>query len=130
VQVWGVDSQWQADLVEMQKYKRVNQGYRYLLTVIDIFSKYAWVKPLHDKTGHSITEAFSQIINESDRFPNKLQTDDGKEFKNREFQDFLKDKGIVFFTVPSDKKASVVERFNRTLKDIMWRYFTHSNSTQ
>src|SRR5437870_4717202 len=61
VQVWGVDSQWQADLVEMQKYKRVNQGYRYLLTVIDIFSKYAWVKPLHDKTGHSITEAFSQI---------------------------------------------------------------------
>ena len=127
--VGSIDKQWQADLADMQGLADDNDKYRYLLTVIDIFSKFAWVAPLKDKTGKNIVDAFSHILKQAyPRKPLKLQTDAGKEFLNHNFQSFLKRNLIHHFTAPSDTKASVVERFNRTLKSPIWTYFTAKQS--
>ena len=122
--VGGIDAQWQADLVDVSQLATKNQGVKYLLTCIDIFSKYAWVKPLTVKTGKALVIAFKDIL-KSNRKPVVLQTDQGKEFINTPFQQFLKSESIDYFTTYNeDIKASVVERFNRTLKTKMWKYFT------
>ena len=123
----GIDAQFQADLVDVQNLSRFNKGYKYLLTCIDIFSKHAWVVPLKTKQGQELVKAFQTILS-SGRKPNKLQTDQGTEFLNRVFQKFLREKNIDFFTVNSGLKASVVERFNRTFKNKMYKYFTAKNT--
>jgi len=123
----GIDQQWQADLVEMIPYERVNDGYRYLLTVIDLFSRFAWAKPIKNKTGKEVKRAFQEIF-DTGRHCQRLQTDDGLEFANRHVQHLLNVQNIRFFTVKSQFKAAVCERFNRTLKSKMWRYFTRHGS--
>src|SRR5277367_6670666 len=123
----GIDQQWQADLVEMIPYERANNGYRYLLTVIDLFSRYAWAKPIKNKTGKEVKRAFEEIF-DTGRVCQRLQTDEGKEFANRHVQHLLNLHNIKFFTVKSQFKAAVCERFNRTLKSKMWRYFTRHGS--
>ena len=124
--VSGIDDTWQADLVDVSSISKQNNGIKFLLTCIDIFSKFAWIVPLTNKSGSTITKAFQIIL--KDRFPKRLQTDKGKEFLNLEFQSFLKKQNIKFYTTNSDLKASVCERFNRTIKEKMWRYFTHKNN--
>ena len=79
---WFTDNIWGADLADMQLISKVNKGFRFLLCVIDIFSKYAWVVPLKDKKGISIVNAFQKILKESDRKPNKIWVDEGSEFYN------------------------------------------------
>ena len=123
----GIDAQFQADLVDVQNLSRYNKGYKYLLTCIDIFSKYAWVVPLKTKQGQELVKAFQTIL-ASRLKPSKLQTDQGTEFLNRVFQKFLRENNIDFFTVNSGLKASVVERFNRTFKNKMYKYFTAKNT--
>ena len=114
---------WQADLADVSSLSKFNDNYKFLLTCIDVLSKYAWVIPLKNKTGKTITDAFSKIIIQ--RQPIHLQTDKGSEFKNKLFQSFLEDHKIKFYTSEnSEIKAAVVERFNRTLKNKMYRYFT------
>ena len=123
--VGKIDQQWQADLADMQGIASANDGFKYLLTVIDIFSKYAWVIPLKDKSGGKVLVGFQKLLEISHpRKPLKLQTDAGKEFLNIQLQTFLKRLRIHHFVAPSDTKASVVERFNRTLKTRIWTYFT------
>ena len=122
-----IDYLWQADLVDMTHLADYNDGYRYILTVIDVFSKFAWVIALKKKDAKTVAETFQSIIN--DRKPIKLQTDKGKEFINAFFQDKLRERGIQFYVSQNeDIKASVVERFNRTLKTKMWKFFTHRNT--
>ena len=111
----------------MQKLAKFNDGYKYILTCIDLFSKFGWAIPLVSKTSENIKSAFQQIF-KTGRQPYKLQTDAGTEFINKEVQKFLKDHDIDFFTTKSETKASVVERFNRTIKEKMWRIFTKQNS--
>ena len=106
---------------------RFNKGYKFLLTCIDVFSKFAWVVPLKNKSGETLVNGFQSIL-DFGRSPEKLQTDKGTEFLNRNFQSFLKEKNIHFFTTNSEFKASVIERFNRTLKTRMWKYFTAKNT--
>jgi transposase InsO family protein len=122
-----IDAQWQGDLVEMIPYANLNDGYRYLLTIIDLFSRHAWAVPTKTKNSADITRAFTRVLDQG-RKPKILQTDNGKEFENREFQHMLNEHDIKFFTVKSQFKAAVVERFNRTLKAKMWRYFTYTAS--
>ena len=125
--VGGIDHQWQADLVDISRLAKHNNGVKFLLTCIDVFSKYAWVLPLGNKTGDSLIKAFVEIL-KSGRKPQALQTDKGTEFTNKKFQNFLKSKSIHFFsTHNTETNASIVERFNRTLKNRMWRYFTKHN---
>jgi len=126
--VFGVDEIWSADLVEMQDFSKYNNGFRYLLTVIDVMSKYAWAVPLKDKTGKSVTAAFEKIVKESGRKPMKLWVDKGKEFYNKVMDRFLEENKIDRYSSESELKATVVERFNRTLKTIMWKYFTAKNT--
>ena len=124
--VAGPNQQWQADLVDVSRLRRHNQANRFLLTCIDVFSKKAWVVPLKDKTGSSLLGAFQSIDHP---LPKTLQTDKGTEFTNKKFQHWLSKKGVRFFTSENDDiKASIVERFNRSLKSKLWRYFTHHNT--
>lgn len=116
-----IDHQWEADLVDLSGISKQNNNYKFLLTVIDVLSKYAWVVPMKDKTGESIIKAFQEILKDK-RQPYQLRTDKGSEFMNKKFQSFLKEKGIHYFTATTAVKASVVERFNRTLKNKMFRF--------
>ena len=123
----AIDQQWQLDLMDMQGLASDNDGFRYVLTAIDVFSRYAWAAPIKSKGGAAVTEAFETITTE--RHPRYVQTDKGKEFLNKTFQDHLKSRDIEFFTGENDDiKASLVERLNRTLKEKLWRYFTHKRT--
>lgn len=123
--VHNIDEQWQADLADVALIAKENSGYRFLLTVIDIFSRFAWVRPLRTKTGREVAEAFSDIFEEG-RIPKRIQTDQGKEFENRHVLALFNQHNIELFSVKSAYKAAIVERFNRTLKHKLWRYFTMS----
>ena len=125
--VYGVDRQFQADLVDMSMYSKENDNIKYMFTCIDVFSKYAWVRVLKTKTGPEVASVFESILKEG-RVPLKIQTDRGKEFFNKYFQKLLCKHNIHHFATGSELKASVVERFNRTIKTRMWRYLTAANS--
>uniref|UniRef100_A0A3B1JVY7 Integrase catalytic domain-containing protein n=1 Tax=Astyanax mexicanus TaxID=7994 RepID=A0A3B1JVY7_ASTMX len=125
--VKNMDEQWQADLVDMSNLSKDNKDMKFMLTCIDILSKYAWVRVLRNKTGVEVTDAFNSILKEG-RVPKKLQTDQGKEFFNKNFQGLMKKHNIVHFATGTGQKASVCERFNRTLRNKMWKYFTAVNT--
>lgn len=118
----GLDDLWQADLVDMRAYSSENQGFCFLLTVIDTFSKYAWAVPIKRKSASEVVKAMKSLFNQ--RIPKNLQTDDGKEFFNKSFQKLTSGYGINHYSSYSALKASIVERFNRTLKNIMWKEFS------
>ncbi|GIX81302.1 uncharacterized transposon-derived protein F54H12.3 [Caerostris darwini] len=120
--VGGIDEQFQADLLDLQSIKQFNNGYKFLLTCIDVFSKYAWAIPLKDKTGQSILKGFQKIFKE--RKPKSLQTDKGTEFKNKILQKYLKTINVHFFTTNNETKASIVERFHRTLMSKLTNFVT------
>lgn len=126
--VRGYDDLWQADLVDIRTHKRVNQGYQYILTIIDVFSKYAWALPLKSKGGVDVSKTFSTVLRNDGRHPKNLQTDMGKEFYNADFRKLMEKYGINHYSTYSVMKASVVERFNRTLKNVMWKKFTLNGS--
>lgn len=127
VVAFNIDDLWQADLVEMDSgnlkgISKINKGYKYLLTIIDVFSKFAWAIPVKDKTGKNIVDAFEKIFRNG-RNSKNLQTDNGKEFYNKDFQELMKKYNINHYSTFTELKASVVERFNRTLKEKMWKKF-------
>ena len=97
----------------MQGIAMQNGGMRYLLTVIDVFSKFAWAIPVHSKDAKAITAAFGQVLTTANpRHSQRLQTDKGKEFFNSNFQSLMKRHGIQHFASESEQKAAVVERFH------------------
>ena len=122
----SLDHQFQADLADMRSLSAHNDNYNYILTVIDVLSKFAWAIPIKRKTGDYVTEAFETIF--KDRRPKLLQTDHGSEFINRTTQNLLKSLDIEWFETYNTVKAQVVERFNRTLKDRMYKYFTANDT--
>ena len=103
------DNIWRVDLADMQLLSKFNKGLRFLLCVIDIFSKYAWVIPLKDKKGISIANAFQKIFKESNQKPNKK---------------WLKDNDIVMYSTNNEGKSVVAERFIRLLKTKIYKYMT------
>lgn len=119
-----IDDLWQADLLDLQKFHTFNKGYKYILVVIDAFSKYAWCVPSKSKTKTEIKNAFEKIIKSYKRIPVNLQTDFGTEFYNNEFERFLISKNINHYSTYSVKKASIVERLIKTLKGKLFRYFS------
>lgn len=126
--VRAIDEQWSADLVDLQKLSKYNKGMKYLLTIVDVFSKYGFAYPLKSKSGPTLTEAFKTIFTKSKRKPLRLQTDKGTEFLNSTLQRFLKQQNVQHFVTQSETKAQTVERFNKTLKDRMFRAFTIGNT--
>ena len=105
----------------MKSLSKYNRGIKYLLCAIDLFSKYAWVVPLKDKKGVSIINAFQKIISEG-RKPNKIWFDQGSEFYNSSFKDFLKINNIEMYSTYNEGKSVVAERFIRTLKNKIFKH--------
>ena len=118
------DNIWGADLADMKLLSRYNKGIRFLLCVIDIFSKYAWVVPLKDKKVVSIVKAFQSILKQSNRKPNKKWVDKGSEFYNASFKKWLQDNDIVMYSTNNEGKSVVAERFIRTLKSKIYKHMT------
>jgi len=125
---YAINDIWGADLVDMSEWKDANDGYTFLLTVIDVFSKYAFAIPLKNKSAESVVSAFEKIHKNYGSLPKKLWTDSGSEFYNSKLKVFMKKNSIEIYSTFGDHKSAVVERFNRTLKDLMWKYFTANNT--
>ena len=117
----------QLDLVDMGKYGSKNKGYRWILTAVEILSRYAFAIPVRRKDGENMTKAVRLLLEsfkkKFGKYPNFVQFDEGKEFYNVGVRNLLKSNDVSYFSTMSDKKAAVVERFNRTLKAMMWKYF-------
>ena len=113
--------QFQADLNDLIPFKKDNRGFQYILTV---FSREAFAYPLKDKSGESVAKAFQHLFKQGKK-PMSIQTDQGKEFFNSKVTQLLKKHNVHLFAVKSQYKAALVERFNRTFKTRMFRYFTH-----
>lgn len=120
---------WQADLSDMRTYSQYNDGYKYILCVIDVFSKYAFARAMKKKDSETVKQCFESIFAEANSTPRHIQSDKGTEFVSKVVRDYFTNKNINYYTTNNpDIKASIVERFQRTLKSKMWRYFTHRNT--
>ena len=108
----------------MQLLSKFNKGIKYLLCVIDLFSKYAFVVPLKDKKVISIVNAFQSILNKSKRKPNKIWVDKSSEFYNTSFKKWLQDSDIIMYSANNEGKSVVAERFTRTLKSKIYKHMT------
>ena len=85
----GLNETFQADLVDMQQHSRENKGFKYLLTIIDVFSKFAWAVPVKSKSGEDITTAMKSILIQG-RIPKNLHVDQGSEFYNSNFKPLMR----------------------------------------
>lgn len=129
--VVSINEQFVIDLVDLQKLAKWNKGYKYLLTLIDVLSNYAWVEPLKSKSATALVSALERLWKRlGTRQPQKVQTDAGGKFYNAKVQAFFKKQGAHHFSTHGDAHGSVVERWNRTLKTKMFRYFTAKNTLQ
>ena len=122
-----MDDIWCSDLVDMQKLSKWNKGYKYLLMVLDLFSKYGWIVPLKTKTGLEVSKAFESIFRKAK--PKKLWVDKGKEYYNKNVLDLLDKNNIEIYSTENEEKSSVCERWNRTIKEKMYKRFTIQNNT-
>jgi transposase InsO family protein len=125
--VTNIDDVWEMDLSDFNSLSKYNEGNKFLLNIIDVFSRYAWSVQLKDKTGASVTTALKILF--KSRQPLTLQSDKGTEFLNKSLQRYLKTQGVSFHTTHNpDINGAIIERFNRTLKTRMYRYFTKNNT--
>ena len=126
--VQGIDDQWDADLAQMDKFAAENDNFKYLLCVIDIFSRFAWVVPLKNKFQTTIVPAFESVLEHSGRKPDRLRTDAARDFTSHQFQEMCKLFRIRHFTTSGEKQANFVERFIQTLKSRLYRFIIQKNS--
>ena len=106
---------------------RRNKGYKYLLTVIDAFSKYGWIVPLETKTGKEVALAFRKLFL-ANTAPSRLWADKGTELYNQQLKAILAANNFTFYSTEDEEKSSIVERWDRTMKNIPWKYFTANNT--
>ena len=125
--VAGIDDQWSADLMDMKKFSKDNNGFSYVLVVVDTFSKYMWVRPLKDKQGTTVSKAFQDIF-KGDRKPKRIRTDKGQEFRAKTVASLMNSLGIRQMFAQNEKKAAVSERAIKTIKSKIFRYMTYKNS--
>ena len=118
--VYYFDDTWSLDILDLKDYGPENdRNYRYVLVIIDNFSKYAWTVPLKNKNARTIKDSFEKILIISKRKPNLIETDRGKEFYNNVFQDFLNKNNIKLYSRNSSLGAVFAERFNRTIRNLL-----------
>ena len=121
VNVNSIDEIWAADLIDMQAFSKDNNGIKYLLTVIDIISKFVWIVPLKRKTGREVANAFSSILKE--RRASKTWVDRSRKFCNKDVQTL-----VELFSTDNEEKSCVIERCNRTIQEKMFKYFAANNT--
>ena len=120
--VYYIDEIWSLDILDLKDYgPENNKGYRYVLVVIDIFSKFGWTIPLKNKSAQTIKDSFENILISSKRKPNLIETDRGKEFYNNMFQDFLNKNNIKLYSRNSSFGSVFAERFNLTIRNLLKR---------
>ena len=120
--VYFIDDIWSLDILDLKDYgPENNRGYRYVLVTIDNFSKFGWTIPLKNKNAQTIKDSFENILINSKRKPNLIETDRGKEFYNNIFQDFLNKNNIKLYSRNNSLGAVFAERFNRTIRDLLKR---------
>ena len=117
---------WQIDLLDFRKFSSENREYKYLCVIIDCFSRYVWAKPLKNKEGNSIVKALALLI--MNERPALIQADQGTEFFNKDVKRMLEAFGPKLYYTYSDKKATIVERVQRTLRLRLGRLFTKQNN--
>jgi hypothetical protein len=122
VYVNSIDQTWAVDLIDIQQYSKQNKHYKYLLAVIDIFSKYGWLIPLKNKTGLTVSEELKNLFKQ--RKPMYIWSDKGSEFYNRQVKELFKNNNIKLYSTENEEKSSVVERWIETMKQHMYKYFT------
>ena len=115
--------EYEADLADVTSFSQQNDGIQFLLIVIDLFSRHLHVRPLKNKTSNIVLEAFQDIFNNKIK-PKKLRTDPGKEFCNNLLEQYLKTEGIYHHIARNQTKANYAERCIKTLKGMLYRYFT------
>lgn len=125
----NIDDIWSIDLADMQNISTHNSRNRYILAIVDHFSRYAWCVPIKNKTSESVIEAFQTVFKKTKRRPLHVLSDRGREFVNRKFLEFLRKHSINFYTAnDTATKASVCERFIRSIKTLIYKYFTFKNT--
>ena len=118
--VYFIDDIWSLDILDLKDYgPENNRGYRYILVIIDNFSKFGWTIPLKNKNAQTIKDSFEKIIISSKRKPNLIESDRGKEFYNNIFQSFLNKNCIKLHSRNSSFGSVFAERFNRTIRDLL-----------
>ena len=125
---YGINYCHQGDLIDISRLAKWNKNVRYLFTLIDIFSKKAFVFPLKNKFGKSVMNALHNVYKDKRNIPRNFQSDAGKEFKNQYVQDFLKSKKIKFWVSSSPYKAAICERFNRTLQTKLYKIMENNKT--
>ena len=125
----NVDWIWTMDLLDIHQLARQNRNFRYILVVLDIFSRFAWARPLKDKTGSSVASALQDIITSAGRQPKKIWSDRGTEFYNATVNRLLNRDGIELYSTHNEPKASIAERFIRTLRSKIESNFILSQTT-
>ena len=125
--VGGMQELYQSDLMDMQRLSRYNNGFRYIIVVIDCFSKKAWAEPLKSKGGDSVVQALSKIFKVTPT-PVRFQTDHGIEYTSHITENYLKRNNIVHIMSHGNQKSQFAERLIRSLKAMLWRYFDHSKT--
>ena len=118
------DNIWVVDLADMRLISEFNKGIKYLLCVIDLFSRYSWVIPLKNKKGDTIVEGFKKTLHKSRRKPNKICADHGSEFYNNKFKKFLKENDIEMYLTFNEGKSVAAERFIKTLENKIYKHMT------
>jgi hypothetical protein len=121
-------NQFQMDLVDIQALAQYNDGIKYLLTVIDTFTRFAWARLLKDKRGETVLEAFKSVLESAKDKPRIIVCDRGTEFHNEKFKKFCSDNEIFLYTPDSSIHAAYVERFNRTLQSLIYKYMTENET--
>lgn len=119
---------WQIDLLVLPKYGKSNRNFKYILMCIDCFTKKGFATALKTKCAQEVLQGFIQILEQARAKPIFIQYDLGKEFVNKRFESFLNDNNIKFFSVHSDKKACIVERWNRTIMLRISKWFEYSRT--
>ena len=118
--VYYIDDIWSLDILDLKDYgPEKNRNYRYVLVIIDNFSKYGWTIPLKNKNAQTIEDSFENILINSKRQPNLIESDRCKKFYNTIFQDFLNKNNNKLYSRNSSYGAVFAERFNRTIRDLL-----------
>jgi len=127
VVVGGIDEQWDGDTMDMSSFAKANAGFRYILLLIDIFSKYIWVQPLKTKKGNEMVSALKVVFSQG-RKPEVLRTDKGSEFVNRWVNKYLNSENVHHFVTYNEPKAHFSERAIKTIKKRIFRFFTYNQT--
>ena len=124
----SIDEIWAMDLASMENIADDNKGFKFILCIIDVFSKYAWCIPLKNKSSSTVLDAVKKVVIDSGRIPTKIWVDQGSEFYNKLFQTWIKSKKITMYSTYGESKSVVAERFIRTIRTNIERLITETKS--